>query len=106
VIPTDQETTGLAFHFNRPNSEAPQAILLVTPPVHRGAWQWHDLVDTLHETLDLARLRAVQPTDLDQKKLGPLLPAVVSAVTTFPITAMLNFAFSNNVQLALDGDGK
>ena len=101
VIPTEQGDTGLAFHFDRPNSEAPQAILLATTPAYRGAWQWQDLVDTLHETLDFARLRAVEPTKLDETALGPLLPAVMSSVTTSPITAMLNLAFNNDVHLAL-----
>jgi hypothetical protein len=102
VVPTDQTTTGLAFHFSRPNSEAPQAILLVTPPAHKGNWEWQDLVDTLHETLDFARLRAVEPAQLDRTALSPLLPAVLSAVTMFPITAMLNFAFNNNIHVALE----
>lgn len=105
VIPADQATTGLAFHFDRPNSEAPQAILLVTPPLHRGTWQWSNLVSTLHETLDLAQLRAVEPSQLDQTNLGPLVPAVISAVTMFPITAMLNYAFNNNIQTTLEGTG-
>lgn len=102
VVPTDQTATGLAFHFSRPNSEAPQAILLVTPPEHKGNWQWADLVATLHETLDFARLRAVEPAQLDQTNLSPLLPAMLSAVTMFPITAMLNFALNNNIHLALE----
>ena len=53
--PAATETTGLAFHYDRPDSEPPQAMLLVVPPVLRGAWQWDDLVAALHETLDLAR---------------------------------------------------
>ena len=101
VIPTDQVSTGLAFHFDRPNCEAPQAILLVTPPLLRGAWAWQDIVDTLHETLDMARMRAVEPAQLDQTALSPLLPAIISSVTAFPITAMLNLAFNNNVQAVL-----
>jgi hypothetical protein len=101
VIPTDDVISGLAFHFDRPNSEAPQAILLVTPPAYRGAWQWQDLVDTLHETLDFARLRAVEPAQLDQTALAPLVPAILSSVTTYPITATLNFGFNNNLHVAL-----
>jgi hypothetical protein len=101
VVPTDHETTGLAFHFNRPNAEAPQAILLVTPPVQRGSWQFQDIVEALHETLDFARLRAVEPAQLDDSALGPLIPAVLSAVTMFPITTALNYAFSNKVHLKL-----
>ncbi len=102
VIPTDEATTGLAFHFDRPNSEAPQAILLATPPQFRGAWQWQDIVDTLHETLDFARLRAVEPAQIwTQSPLAPLLPAVLSSVTTYPITAPLNLGFNNNLHLLL-----
>jgi len=105
VVPVDEVTTGLAFHFDRPNSEAPQAILLATPPKYCGAWQWGDLVATLHETLDLAKLRAVEPAHLDRTSLGPLLPAVISAVTMYPITAALNLSLINSVDLSLAGGG-
>jgi hypothetical protein len=101
LIPANQETTGLAFHFDRPSSEAPQAILLVTPPELRGAWSFDDLVASLHETLDFAKLRAVEPAQLDRTALGPLVPALLSSVTTFPITAGLNLAFNNDIVLAL-----
>ena len=101
VIPGTHETTGLSFHYNRPNSEAPQAVLLVTPPALTGQWQWQDIVDTLHETLDFARLRAVEPDQLAKTELGPLLPAILASVTMLPITAMLNFAINNDLHLAL-----
>jgi hypothetical protein len=101
VIPTDSAATGLSFHFNRPNAEAPQAILLATPPEHHGAWKWGDLVDTLHETLDFARMRAVEPHQLDATPLATLIPAILSSVTTFPITASLNFSFNNEVHAAM-----
>ena len=103
LIPGAAANTGLTFHFDRPNSEAPQAILLATPPSQEGAWQWRNLVDTLHETLDFAKLRAVEPAQLDGTVLGPLLPAILSSVTTYPITASLNFAFNNDVHIALAG---
>ena len=35
-VPAKQATTGVAFHFNRPNATAPQALLLAVPPVVRG----------------------------------------------------------------------
>jgi hypothetical protein len=101
VVPADQADTGLAFHYDRPNSEAPQAILLATPPAHTGAWQWQDLVDTLHETLDFARLRAVEPTQLGQTPFAALLPALLSSVTVHPITPSLNLAFNNNIHVML-----
>ncbi|MEU6381486.1 hypothetical protein [Streptomyces sp. NPDC046909] len=104
VVPGTAETTGLSFHYDRPGSEAPQAVLLVTPPVPGAAWQWQDIVDTLHETLDLARLRAVEPDQLAQTPLGPLLPAVLASVTLFPITASRNFAVNSELHLVLAED--
>ena len=31
VLPSDETTVGLAFHYDQPSSEAPQSLLLVTP---------------------------------------------------------------------------
>jgi hypothetical protein len=101
VIPGDEEITGLAFHFDRPSSEAPQALLLVTPPDFTGSWAWDDLVDSLHDTLDAARLRAVEPGHIDGSPLAPFLPALLSSVTVFPITAALNYGFSNDLPYLL-----
>ena len=58
VIPQPTEDTGLAFHYDRPNSEPPQTILLALPADHREGWRWEDLVDGIRETVDLARKRA------------------------------------------------
>ena len=101
VVPGTTETTGLGFHYDRPGTEAPQAVLLVTPPVPGQGWRWDDIVDAMHETLDLARLRAVEPDQLAQTTLGPLLPAVLASVTMLPITAMLNFSLNNDLHLEL-----
>jgi hypothetical protein len=95
VIPADTETTGLAFHFDKPSAEPPQTILLATPTQFRGAWQWDDLVATLHETLDLARLRAVEPAQLDKTELSVFLPATVLATTWQPITIAADLAAVN-----------
>jgi hypothetical protein len=38
-IPTDSVDTGITFHHDSPNCEAPQTILLVTPSAFRGNWQ-------------------------------------------------------------------
>lgn len=64
TAPADQETTGVAFNFNRPNAVAPQALLVAVAPVLRGHWTWDDLVGSVHEALDLAKLRAVEPDRL------------------------------------------
>ena len=65
VLPARDETAGLSFHFDRPGSEPPQAWLLATPAGGRGPWRWDDLVGAVTETFALARLRAVEPTQVD-----------------------------------------
>jgi hypothetical protein len=96
VVPADTETTGLTFHFDKPNNEPPQAILLATPTQFTGAWSWKDLVDTLHETLDLARMRAVEPKQLDKTALSVFLPATILATTWQPITIAADLSIVNN----------
>jgi len=44
TVPTDKETTGVTFNFNRPNAAAPQAILVAVPPVTTANWAWQDLI--------------------------------------------------------------
>ncbi len=106
VIPVPDTTAGLAFHFDQPNTEPPQTLLLVTPSDFKGAWQWQDLVDTLHETLDMAKKRAVEPEQIDTTEYGRFLPALVSAVTAYPITAALKFSLNNKFHLAQGQDNE
>jgi hypothetical protein len=96
VIPAETETTGITFHFDKPNTEPPQTILLATPSQFTGTWQWEDLVGTLHETLDMARIRAVEPQQLDQKDMGVFLPATMLATTPSPVTIAADLAAVNN----------
>lgn len=103
VIPSNNATTGITFHYDRPNCEAPQTMLLVTPPVFRGAWQWTDLVDALTETLDFAKRRAVEPAHVDATAYAGLLPATVMAVTVNRLTISTNLALNNNLQVKVSG---
>ena len=60
-IPGDEaDDTGIAFHYDRPDSEPPQAMLLVTPATGRRVAVGRPR-RRAHETLDLAKLRAVEP---------------------------------------------
>jgi hypothetical protein len=96
VIPAQTETTGITFHFDKPNAEPPQTILLATPTQFNGAWQWDDLVNTLHSTLDMARIRGVEPQQLDKTELSVFLPATILATTWRPITIGADLAIVNN----------
>lgn len=80
VIPGMHETTGIAIHYNQPNSEPPQALLLAVTPEITGAWTWDKLVGILHDTLDRAKRRAVEPDQLGSTAYAHLLPAVVLPV--------------------------
>ncbi|MEP0914103.1 hypothetical protein NDI45_24660 [Leptolyngbya sp. GB1-A1] len=97
IIPTTEETTSVAFHFDRPSAEPPQVMLLVTPPQINGRWEWTDLVDTLHETIELAKRRAIEPDQIASTDYARFLPATITAVTFNPITIALNYAVANQV---------
>ncbi|WP_419695428.1 hypothetical protein ACN2CC_02175 [Mesorhizobium muleiense] len=99
MIPGNTAQTGITFHHDRPNTEAPQTMLLVTPSNHHAAWTWEDLVDALGETLDLAKLRAVEPVQVDASPLAPFLPATVMAVQVSQLTIAANLAINNAVKL-------
>lgn len=102
VIPRTEETTGIAFHYDRPNTEPPQTLLLALPANFTGSWAWQDLVDSLHETLDMARLRAVEPHHVDDTVYARFLPTTLSSVTRYPVFQMLNLAFNNAVQFTAE----
>ena len=64
VVPNQKETTALAFQFDPPNSFAPQSVLVAVPPVPGQDWTTETLRSVLVETLDLAKLRAVDTSRL------------------------------------------
>jgi hypothetical protein len=97
VIPAAGTTTGLACHYDRPNNEAAQAMLLLTPTAFRGAWQWNDVVDALNETLDLAKRRAVEPAQIDGTPYAQFVPATIMAVTMAQLTISANLAINNRL---------
>jgi hypothetical protein len=93
--PGPQHTTGVAFHFDRPSQEPPQAMLLLTPAQWDGRWSWDDVVQGVIDTFDLARMRAVEPDRLDDGALAQYLPATVASVTTSGLSLSANFAMLN-----------
>jgi hypothetical protein len=95
TLPNNAERTGLAFHYDRPNSEPPQTMLLVVPSVITGAWRWDDIMDALNETLDLAKQRAVEPSQLDASAYARLLPTILFATAQSEITLVADLAINN-----------
>jgi hypothetical protein len=93
VIPNKIETTGIAIHYNQPNTEPPQCILLAVSPNVNGRWEWDDLVETVIDTFDRAKRRAVEPDFLRTTAYAQLLPAVISSFTSHRFgTISTNFA--------------
>ncbi|SCF19725.1 hypothetical protein GA0074695_4247 [Micromonospora viridifaciens] len=83
TIPSTTRTTGVAFNYNQPDAEPPQALLLAVPPARRGAWRWEDLIQTLHDTLELSKIRAVEPEHLQDDLYGQLLPLLIGELPPF-----------------------
>jgi hypothetical protein len=74
TIPESQQLTGVAYHYQSPLSEPPQAVLVAVPADASAAnWTPAALEQILCETLDLAKIRAVDQDALAQT--GQLLPA-------------------------------
>ena len=67
-MPDPFQTAGIGFHYDAPGARPPQAILLALPPkLDQDVWTFDDLIDVMHETFDLAKLRGVRPSDLGER---------------------------------------
>jgi hypothetical protein len=100
VIPGPTETTGVAFNYDRPNSDPPQAWLLALPALRNGTWSWGELLGAVTETLDAAQRRAIEPVHLDATAYRWFLPATMSAYT-YPEISIANNLL-RNVRLYAD----
>ena len=66
------------MQYDQPNAAPPQTILIAVPPEVGVPWTVWSLQQVLLETLDLARIRAVDPDALDE--VGHYLPALYFAL--------------------------
>jgi len=90
VVPSSTETTAIAFQFNPPNTCAPQSVLLAVPPVPDQPWTVASLHRVLVETLDMAKLRAVDAEALGE--IGHYMPALFFAFNTNDEVVSTDFA--------------
>jgi hypothetical protein len=80
TIPNASEHTGIAFRYEDTAGEAPQTILVAVPPLPLATgptWDFDTLVAIINETLDLAKIRALDLESLDQ--VAQLVPATFLA---------------------------
>jgi hypothetical protein len=94
VIPSQLQTTGVAFHHDRPNAEPPQVWLLAVPAVFGETWTWADFIGAVNDALDSAKLRAIEPVHLDATPYDALVPATHSA-WTYPEISISNNLLRN-----------
>jgi hypothetical protein len=97
VVPGTVATTGLAFHYDQSNSEAPQALMLALPAGRDGAWRWDELTGALVETMALARQRAVEPEQIDDSAYARFLPATVMAATRHGLSIATVLAINSGI---------
>lgn len=90
LIPLRQDETGVAFHYDSPGAEAPNCMLIAVPPGDGKYWDVDMLGSVLNQTLDLARIRAVDGQLLGA--LGQALPAAFLAANARNDTVSTTFA--------------
>jgi hypothetical protein len=90
VVPSPTETTAVAFHYDRPEASAPNAIVLAVPPgPDTLRWNLDALAATVLQTLELARLRAVDRDALEAA--GQFLPALYFPLNLAGATVSTDF---------------
>jgi hypothetical protein len=64
ALPSGDQTTGIALHFDAPSSRPPQSLLLAVPRLEGDVpepWTFEILCEAVLDTIELAKLRAVDP---------------------------------------------
>ncbi len=99
VVPRGSEITGLTFNFDQPDATAPNAILIGVHPGDRDTWDLETLEATVLESLDLAKLRAVDTDDVQW--VGRFLPLLYFPDNLAGDTAAVDWTVM--AQVARDG---
>jgi hypothetical protein len=91
-IPAATTSAGLSFHYDEPLARAPQALLLAVCPDERSNWDMGLVQTILEETLQLAKIRAV---DLDSiQQVGQILPGLYFPFNLQAATVSTQFLLS------------
>ncbi|SJM95718.1 conserved hypothetical protein [Crenothrix polyspora] len=94
MMPTNEEITGITFNYNQPNAMPPQSLLLAVTPEVKGNWTWEDLIGILNDTLNRAKLRAVEPKLLDEllpPEINILRPAILADFSQYDLNVALDY---------------
>ncbi len=83
LLPSRTVTTSVSFHYNAPNTQAPQCLLLAVPPQDPDStakWSTEELAQIVNDSFDLAKARAVDFDALDQSDDWGRLPSILLPV--------------------------
>jgi hypothetical protein len=84
TIPSAREIAGLTYHYDAPDAQAPQAVLLAVPAgLGSTGWSYSDLVAAVASARDLAHARGADYLDLPGAA-REVLPAAYFANPTEP----------------------
>jgi hypothetical protein len=90
TVPNATETTAVAFQYDQPDATPPQSLLIAVPPGADLAWTAQALQKVLLETMDLAKMRMVDPSLLGE--IQHFLPALYFATNAQGDTASTDWA--------------
>jgi hypothetical protein len=90
IIPAVEEEAGIAVQYDAPGAQAPQAVLLAVPADNQPAWTYPVIERTLLDTLQLARVRALELSQLGD--FGQLIPMTFLAENTAGAAISTSFA--------------
>ncbi len=94
-LPKREEVTGITFNYDQPNSAPPAALLLAVAPELTGHWRWDDLTAAVLDTIERAKLRAVEPDMIENLEgFATLLPSTIAEFSTGKSTISLDFSLN------------
>jgi hypothetical protein len=103
TIPNQAEHTGICFRHEDTGNEAAQAILIAVPPTLAATWDLDSLTAIVNETLDLAKVRAVDLELLDP--IAQLIPAIFLAANSGDDTIASKLPVKSDLQILRTGAG-
>jgi hypothetical protein len=96
MLPAREATSGVAFHFNQPDTEPPQVMLLAVCPAEGENWRWEFLSETILDTFERAKKRLVHFDHLrTNPALAHLLPALVAPMECENLGPILDLGLNN-----------
>ena len=102
-IPQREHNAGVAIHYQQPDyAEPAQALILAVPAQIKGNWTWDELMQTIQDTMQLARKRAVTPLAYQNTWLNQFLPALIAPVDPNRNTSGIDFGALRSYQPTIE----